>query len=309
MNEEQFAREIPLVSIIMNCYNGEEYLREAIDSVYAQNYTNWEIIFWDNASIDNTQKIATSYDARLKYFRSDVNTSLGEARNKALQKAAGEHVAFLDVDDVYLPGKLQRQVRLMESGEFGLIYGSAIVINKDGKEVERSKMKYSSGFILNNLLKRYEIVMASVMIRRSILVDEKLEFGESLRYAPDYNLFMKIAAQYQVGVSHDFIVKYRRTPGSLSRKTLHLVSQEVGQTLDELQSLYPQVLMSVDDGLAEAKIKLNFYDAVSYINIKDYSAARSALKPAIRSRWEYLVIYLVLFLPIPRRWMLHALNR
>ena len=58
----------PLVSVIMNCYNGEKYLREAIDSIYAQTYTNWEIIFWDNASTDNSAEIAKLSDSRLKYF-------------------------------------------------------------------------------------------------------------------------------------------------------------------------------------------------------------------------------------------------
>ena len=63
----------------MNCFNGERYLREAIDSVYLQTYKNWEIIFWDNASTDKSSRIANSYDKKLKYYRSDKNTKLGEA--------------------------------------------------------------------------------------------------------------------------------------------------------------------------------------------------------------------------------------
>ena len=62
--------EQPLVSIIMNCFNGERYLREAIDSIYAQTYSNWEVIFWDNASIDSSYKIASSYDSKIKLFKS-----------------------------------------------------------------------------------------------------------------------------------------------------------------------------------------------------------------------------------------------
>ena len=58
----------PLVSVIINCYNGERFLKEAIDSVYAQTFSDWEIILWDNASTDNTAEIAMSYDDRLKYF-------------------------------------------------------------------------------------------------------------------------------------------------------------------------------------------------------------------------------------------------
>ena len=63
----------PLVSVIMNCYNSDKYLKEAIDSVYNQSYSNWEIIFWDNASNDSSSAIAKSYDERLKYFLAKEN--------------------------------------------------------------------------------------------------------------------------------------------------------------------------------------------------------------------------------------------
>ena len=95
----------PLVSVIMNCYNGDRFLRQAIDSVYCQTYDNWEIIFWDNASTDSSAKIARSYDDKIRYFLATKNTPLGEARNLALNKASGKYVAFLDCDDLYFPNK------------------------------------------------------------------------------------------------------------------------------------------------------------------------------------------------------------
>ncbi len=71
---------MPKVSIIMNCYNGEKYLREAIDSVYAQTFEDWEIIFWDNASTDRTPSIATTYGQKLKYFKSTSLLTLSSSR-------------------------------------------------------------------------------------------------------------------------------------------------------------------------------------------------------------------------------------
>ena len=105
----------PLISIIMNCYNGEKYLREAINSVYAQTYQNWEIIFWDNASNDTSGDIAKSYDSKLKYYYAKKNTKLYEARNYALDKCSGEYVAFLDCDDVWLTNKIQLQMQYIKS--------------------------------------------------------------------------------------------------------------------------------------------------------------------------------------------------
>ena len=86
----------PLVSVIMNCLNCEQYLRDAIDSVYAQTYDNWEIIFWDNGSCDKSGEIAKSYDSKLKYFKTEETSILGTARVLAVEQANGEYFAFLD---------------------------------------------------------------------------------------------------------------------------------------------------------------------------------------------------------------------
>ena len=80
----------------MNCYNGEKYLREAIDSIYAQSYENWEIIFWDNCSTDSSAEIAKSYDEKIKYFTVSSKLELGEARKLATEHARGKYLAFLD---------------------------------------------------------------------------------------------------------------------------------------------------------------------------------------------------------------------
>ena len=144
----------PLVSIIMNCYNSERFLNEAIDSVYAQTYQNWEIIFWDNASEDKSGEIAQSYDEKIKYFRAESTTPLGEARNLALQKAEGKYIAFLDCDDLYEPDKLQKQVELMESNDFAMCYGSVLTIDEDGQVKKRSPVKSKSGFLLGQRAKK-----------------------------------------------------------------------------------------------------------------------------------------------------------
>ena len=96
----------PNVSVIMNCYNGSIYLGKAIESVILQTYKNWELIFWDNKSTDNSASILKKYrDNRIKYFISDTHTSQYEARRKAVLKAEGNYIAFLDVDDWWEPKK------------------------------------------------------------------------------------------------------------------------------------------------------------------------------------------------------------
>ena len=155
-----------LVSIIMNCYNSEQYLKEAIDSIYSQTYQNWEIIFWDNASTDNSSNIANSYDNRVKYYLALETVSLGKARNFALEKVSGEYIAFLDCDDVYSPDKLQKQVKLMHNKNYAMCYGSVIIINERGKEIKRDIVKNKSGNIFSNLLMNIPLKMVLKILNR-----------------------------------------------------------------------------------------------------------------------------------------------
>ena len=117
----------PLVSIIMNCYNGEEYLRDSINSVINQTYKNWEIIFWDNQSTDKSSEIFKGYsDKRLKYYLAPSHTKiLYEARNYATKKINGDFIAFLDVDDWWCSDKLEKQIPLFDDSEVGLVYGNS----------------------------------------------------------------------------------------------------------------------------------------------------------------------------------------
>ena len=83
----------PLVSILMNCFNGERYLREAIDSIFSQTYQNWELVFWDNQSTDNSKAIFDSYqDSRLKYYYAPKHTDLGGGRANAFKYLRGDYI-------------------------------------------------------------------------------------------------------------------------------------------------------------------------------------------------------------------------
>jgi glycosyltransferase involved in cell wall biosynthesis len=106
---------MPAVSVIMNVRNGASTLREALDSVMAQTFSDWELIVWDDCSSDDSAKIVAQYsDPRIRYFFSSELTSLGRARNHAIRQAQGVWVAFLDQDDLWLPRKLEMQLALAD---------------------------------------------------------------------------------------------------------------------------------------------------------------------------------------------------
>ena len=134
----------PLVSIIMNCYNGETFLCESIESVLSQTYKNWELIFWDNRSEDKSAKIFKSYnDKRFKYYCASKHTLLYEARNEAIKRSSGKFVAFLDTDDFWEKDKLELQMPLFEDSTVGVVYGNIFIINEklNKKEIFLRKKK------------------------------------------------------------------------------------------------------------------------------------------------------------------------
>ena len=120
------------MSVIINCFNGDRYLNYCIRSVLNQTYKNWEIIFWDNVSRDRSKEIFKSFkDKRLKYFYTSKKVSLYVSRNAAINKARGNFIAFLDVDDIWYPNKLKLQLKKFSDEKVGLVYGKFIKLNKN----------------------------------------------------------------------------------------------------------------------------------------------------------------------------------
>ena len=190
----------PLVSIIVNCFNGEEYLREALDSIITQTYKNWEIIFWDNQSNDTSAKIFKSYqDNRLKYYLAPSHAKiLYEARNYALKKATGDFIAFLDVDDYWLPDKLEKQIPLFNDPKVGLVYGNLWYLLKKKKRKILSKKTLPTGMILNELLHDYVIRSATIIIRKKSLESLKFHFNDHFHIIGDFDLSIRLAAEWKL---------------------------------------------------------------------------------------------------------------
>lgn len=123
-----------LVSIIMPSYNTAEYIAESIQSVLSQSYTDWELIVVDDRSTDNTDDVINPYltDKRVKYIKNDTNSGAAVSRNRALREARGKWIAFLDSDDIWMPDKLEKQVRYMEENDYHFTYTNYAEINADG---------------------------------------------------------------------------------------------------------------------------------------------------------------------------------
>ena len=185
----------PLVSIIMNCFNGEKYLLQSINSVLEQKYKNWELIFWDNKSTDNSKKIFQSKnDSRFKYFYSEDHTSLYKARNLAIEKTSGDYLTFLDTDDYWLPNKLMDQINLINEKNPGVIYGNLWVYSdqKNKKKILFKKKLYE-GNIFNKLVEDYSIGITTVMIKKTLFLEIDKKFDERFNHIGDFDLIIRLS--------------------------------------------------------------------------------------------------------------------
>lgn len=213
----------PLISVIMNCYNSAKYLCEAIDSVLAQTYTNWEIIFWDNQSTDASPEIFKSHsDPRLRYFYAPVHTPLGQARNLAVEQAKGEWLGFLDCDDLWLPEKLEKQVSIIneEGPKLGLVYGQTRVLIAVEQELSpwarrmakyRDKPRFSrlpEGNIFAELLSENFVPLVSALVRHAAFSSVG-GINPSYKQAEDFDLFVKVTEQFTARAVQEVISAYR----------------------------------------------------------------------------------------------------
>lgn len=133
--EDGISREADLASIIMPSYNTAPYIKETIQSVLDQTYTNWELIIVDDCSTDNTEEVlATINDSRIRYFKNEKNFGAAVSRNKALREAKGQWIAFLDSDDLWMPEKLEKQINFMKKNGYSFSYTNYEEIDVDGNK-------------------------------------------------------------------------------------------------------------------------------------------------------------------------------
>ncbi|RLE12773.1 glycosyltransferase family 2 protein [Candidatus Aerophobetes bacterium] len=207
-----------IVSVIIPTYNRENWIKEAVESIFCQSYSNYEIIVVDDGSTDNTKRVLAPFKSKIRYvFQPTSGPS--SARNKGLQLSRGEWIAFLDSDDVWRPEKLEKQMDVLQKEpEFKVCYTDEVWI-RNGKFVNPRKRhtKYS-GWIYPYCLPLCIISPSSVVIHRSVF-EEVGYFDTSLPVAEDYDLWLRISSRYPIKlVPEKLIIKRGGHPDQLSKK-------------------------------------------------------------------------------------------
>ena len=187
----------PLVSVIIPTYNRGWILAEAIDSVRAQDFKDYELIVVDDGSTDNTRRILDTYGADIIVLR-QFNQGVSAARNRGIAAAGGQLVAFLDSDDLWLPRKLSRQVDFFTLNPTAVINQTEEIWIRNGIRVNpKDRHRKPSGMIFERSLGLCLVSPSAVMIKKN-LFDDVGVFDESLPACEDYDLWLRISCRYPV---------------------------------------------------------------------------------------------------------------
>ena len=281
----------------MNCLNCEKYLQDAIDSVFAQTYKDWEIIFWDNASTDSSAKIAQSYDEKLHYFKSDKTVSLYAARNLAMDHARGELIAFLDCDDLWMKDKLEKQIPLFEDKEVGLVFSDAIYFLNNGESFQLYKRRgYSTGHCFKELLRSYFLCLQSVVVRKSVIGEGPNYFDPRFNHVGDAELFLRVAFKWKLAMVDEPLVKWRIHEDSLTSKKGERFKVETEKMIENFRTIIPDFDVKYEPEVNQLMLDCILNHAKSLWNSGDSSSVRKELRPYIKN-FKALTLYFFSFFP------------
>ncbi len=221
----------PLVSVLVACFNQARYVEECLDSVLNQTYENTELIIIDDCSQDDSasviQQWLVTHNFKATFVRHQQNQGVCKTFNAALHRASGKYICVLAADDVYLPHKIDHQVRIMETlpPKVGVVYSDAWQMDVDGNplaenfiEAHRRFQVMPEGCLFPVLLEGNFIPAPATMIRRECF-ETVGPYDEELIYE-DFDMWLRIARHYDFAFSPAVSAKYRIVPESVTRVVL-----------------------------------------------------------------------------------------
>lgn len=293
-----------LVSIVMNCYNSELYLREAIDSILMQSYKNFELIICNNQSTDSTLQIINSYeDTRIRLVHTASHCPLGEARNHAIGYCNGDFIAFIDSDDIWLSEKLKHQIeRFKKNKEIEFIYTNYYFLRQINNKKFKKKIAFRrlqpKGFIFQDVVTSYKIAISSVIFKASILVKIKYLFNKEFQQIEEFDLFTRILYNHQADYIAIPLCCYR-----IHNKMNTIVNPQWGtKEYKKLLSSY----LEMDPNFLIKNSKIVYFIRAKYLSYAtakydllygNYEDVRKSLKNYVTYDLKNLIVFILSFFP------------
>src|ERR1017187_3286493 len=201
----------------MPAYNSGPFIREAIDSILGQTFTDFEFIIVNDGSTDDTDGIIGSYnDERIRYFKNESNIGNAASRNLGMEAAVGKYIAVMDSDDISVTDRLEKQNAYLEKHpDIGILGGGNVVF--DENEWFRKFYPYQPEYIKSFLFFRNPIVQPSVMMRQNMISINKLTYNSEFENGEDYDLWYRASmAGIRIGNLNKVLVYHRISDSQLS---------------------------------------------------------------------------------------------
>ncbi|MDD5005706.1 MAG: glycosyltransferase [Candidatus Omnitrophica bacterium] len=211
------------ISVVMTVFNGDKFIKEAIDSILNQTFSDFEFIIVDNASTDRTKEIVSSYnDRRIILIENDQNLGQTKALRIGIMRSRGKFIARMDADDISLPERLELQYKYLEKkGDVAVVGTWHEEIDKNGKHIKFFKLptdplEIKCYLISPGELGYYCISHPTVLIRRNVLLETGF-YNEAYR-TQDYDLWVRVVRKYKLANLDQFLVKHRITAKQQSKE-------------------------------------------------------------------------------------------
>ncbi len=289
---------MPKVSVIIPAYNAMTYLPETLESVLQQTFTDFEVIIVNDGSSDKIVQWADSLiDERVKLI-SQSNQGVSTARNTAINEARGEYIAFLDADDLWQPTKLEKQVQFLDNNSpVGLVATWMILTDEHGNPGAEVKIDFKQGNITKELIEISLIPCGSIpMVRRSCFESAGL-FDPTLRFGEDWEMWTRIAIDYDFGLIKESLVYYRQHAKNSSKNSQEILP-DFDRLIEKMFSYVPAELLPIK---AKTYGRMNLYIAWKSLENKDYQRARDFCNrtikhyPQLRYTKNYIRLKLLIF--------------
>lgn len=298
----------PRVSVIIPAYNTSQYIAETLDSVYAQTFTDFEVVVVNDGSRDTEllEKILQPYikNMGLRYFKKE-NGGASSARNFGVRAARGQYMAMLDSDDIWLPNYLEHQVSTLDSDPRiaacytnATIFGDSPLSGKDFMSIFGSEGEVT----FQSMIEEKVHVVGTSTARKDVMLDAGL-YDESLPTSEDFDLWIRIAHKgWRIVYTKKQLFRYRRRAGCLSNDQIGFWSTflRVMENIQRRLSLSPADAMLIDSRLTYIRANLNLYEGKQAFFSADIPRAISLLTQAndfFHSTKLAIVIRLLQFAP------------
>jgi glycosyltransferase involved in cell wall biosynthesis len=278
------AEKLPVVSVILPTYNCANFLPHSIQSILSQTYDSYEIIVVDDGSTDNTKEVLNPFMQRISYIKLEQNKGLPAARNIGIKSALGKYIAFIDADDIWLPEKLQTDIKYFEThSEISMVYSKHINIEENGRHLDGdTRKRLPSGNIFIQLFSEQNfIITSSVVVKKDVFETTGL-FDEQLFNCQDWDMWLRITFYFKVAGINKTLVKYRHNPHSLSKNRNNVLKYQKA-VIDKTYNSFKGKENGISGKLYKKRLSLHYAKVGRYyLRIGDKNLAKENFRLSLK---------------------------